>query len=515
MGIGLFVGVLTQVLRLGAAQPEPNPASAWISVLDHGANGGDTKDDTAGIQAAIDALPSTGGRVFFPSGRYYLDSSKSAAGMFHHIRVRGLTNVTLFGAGPSSEIVSRDPADTKAKYSTADPSLFYVDASEGIQFRDLSLGGKGKTDKVGDGRFACGVLFYSSTRCSVEQCSFRDLNNGIECWFSTWGRIFNNVFTGRITQSAIELFDNDYRKGSTDHHTITGNLIDGGATNSINMGIRADTSYTVIANNTIRNTYFEPILLEGTTSQHVSMTGNAIEQTGFSSYGIVLRNAERCVVSGNTIDGGGIVLWAGEGQKSTKWTVRRNIVSGNTINANKVNQNGIYVAATPPNNTASDNTFVDNMIECKMSGIHLSSTAGSWNRISGNRLVTEGQGITCETPHNQIGQNIISSGSHGIYALADPLMINENYLIGKSATDKRPVFVNVPNGASLAHGNVSTNYALSDFYGTLRASGAASQGSLQVEPGLPPAKPTKGTIYFDSTSNKMRVWDGKTWRDLW
>ena len=41
----------------------------------HGAKGDGKTDDTAGIQAAVDALPSSGGVVFFPRGTYLVSAN--------------------------------------------------------------------------------------------------------------------------------------------------------------------------------------------------------------------------------------------------------------------------------------------------------------------------------------------------------------------------------------------------------------------------------------------------------
>ena len=46
------------------------------NVKNYGAVGNGSHDDTAGIQAAINSLPSTGGTVFIPAGTYMIDTSK-------------------------------------------------------------------------------------------------------------------------------------------------------------------------------------------------------------------------------------------------------------------------------------------------------------------------------------------------------------------------------------------------------------------------------------------------------
>jgi len=63
--------------------PTRSRGTTVISVKDKGAVGDGIHDDTAAIQAAINALPSTGGTVYIPAGTYLIDTTK-------YIRLRSL-----------------------------------------------------------------------------------------------------------------------------------------------------------------------------------------------------------------------------------------------------------------------------------------------------------------------------------------------------------------------------------------------------------------------------------------
>src|SRR5690606_31931536 len=57
-------------MMAGAAYAPPvrSRGGTTVNVRDWGAAGNGTRDDTTSFQAAIDALPSTGGTVFVPAG---------------------------------------------------------------------------------------------------------------------------------------------------------------------------------------------------------------------------------------------------------------------------------------------------------------------------------------------------------------------------------------------------------------------------------------------------------------
>ncbi|MDQ0365287.1 right-handed parallel beta-helix repeat-containing protein [Catenuloplanes indicus] len=95
-----------------AAQAAPADAAAaggegWISVLDHGAAGDGTTDDTAAIQAALNAAATSSKSVVFPAGRTYKITDQLSA--------RNLTDVVISGYGATVALVggrrAPDPAE--------------------------------------------------------------------------------------------------------------------------------------------------------------------------------------------------------------------------------------------------------------------------------------------------------------------------------------------------------------------------------------------------------------------
>src|SRR5690349_6878677 len=77
------------------ATPSISIGSTTINVKNKGALGNGTHNDTAAFQAAVNALPSSGGTVYVPAGRYMIDATKS-------IHLRSHTRLRL---DPSAELV--------------------------------------------------------------------------------------------------------------------------------------------------------------------------------------------------------------------------------------------------------------------------------------------------------------------------------------------------------------------------------------------------------------------------
>ena len=69
------------------ATPQIQIGSRTINVKDKGARGDGQHDDTAAIQAAINALPDSGGTVYVPAGRYMIDAYKSLR-LHSHTRLK-------------------------------------------------------------------------------------------------------------------------------------------------------------------------------------------------------------------------------------------------------------------------------------------------------------------------------------------------------------------------------------------------------------------------------------------
>ncbi|MGI8689021.1 MAG: glycosyl hydrolase family 28-related protein [Thermomicrobiales bacterium] len=79
----------------------PTGAQAILNVKQYGAAGNGITDDTAAIQAAIDAVPASGGTVFFPPGTYIVAPKKTVG-----IVIK--SNLRLAGSGAASVLKIKD-----------------------------------------------------------------------------------------------------------------------------------------------------------------------------------------------------------------------------------------------------------------------------------------------------------------------------------------------------------------------------------------------------------------------
>lgn len=94
----------------------------FLSVKSYGAVGDGTTNDTAAVQAAIDAAPSTGAVIWFPAGTYKLVTSALTL----------KSNLTLLGAGTLSSIIHQTTTTVSA--------LVGVDVNN-VTIKDLQLQG--------------------------------------------------------------------------------------------------------------------------------------------------------------------------------------------------------------------------------------------------------------------------------------------------------------------------------------------------------------------------------------
>lgn len=140
MSVGVTGGTMTGELilsgdptdDLGAATKQyvDNAAGSFFNVKTYGAVGDGVTDDRAAIQAALDAVPSTGGTVFFPVGTYLISKGATRGGgtyggLFPKAKTR------LLGEGQESCI--------KLNSGTDKVDVIYASSKTGLSFENLQV----------------------------------------------------------------------------------------------------------------------------------------------------------------------------------------------------------------------------------------------------------------------------------------------------------------------------------------------------------------------------------------
>jgi len=268
-----------------------------INVADYGTDG-------AAIQAAINALPVTGGMIFIPEGTYLVDAPLTVP----------YANTSIVGSGKSTILKSITPAIYE---------MFNIDSKENLQFRDLHI--EGSID---------GLYFKACHNSKVMNCSFYNIgdvaiNDKIA---SNNLSIFNCIFD-TVGYYGIQLRGSDCR--------IQGNyftLIEVDCIITENVSER-----TIITNNNFILFSGYGIDIGGDFSV---VSGNNINYCGLG----ILISSDHSIITNNQIN---YSEWDGIGVASTNGCVINNNIITNSV------RHGIY-AIHDTHNTISGNEIIDN-----------------------------------------------------------------------------------------------------------------------------------------------------------
>ncbi len=312
-----------------ACAPPAATSSLTASVRDpaYGARGDGVTDDTAAIQAAVDAVAGTGGTLTVPEGTYRVNAVTSiqiggamtlqfsagavlqaipnSAGTYSVITVQGASGVNILGG-----TLQGDYGNPVTHTGTT-----------GEWGMGLSISGSSQVAVVGVTVQDCwGDGFYLEngssgiTVCSVQAAHNR--RNGMSIVSADTVVVRDSLFTGSggtLPGDGIDIEPNPTE--TVNQVTITGCTLSGNAGDGIADGVPV--AYTGAASITA-----------------VTISGNAISGNGTStpgSSGIDVSNVSGHLVTGNTITGNtgdGILLE----QYATGTTVTGNTVTGNTGN---------------------------------------------------------------------------------------------------------------------------------------------------------------------------------------
>jgi Pectate lyase superfamily protein/Right handed beta helix region len=279
-------------------------SAAVINVTTYGATGNGTTDDTASIQNALNAVPADGAEVYVPAGNYKITAT---------IKIKSKTRFRGDGMRASRIFWG----------ATADGDLIenadQANGNTGIIIEDLEIDGNRASSYNANVFAGFGIELGNVTDFHVERCYIHDVvRDGIDVTgvagsgsgYSQKGFITNNLITGNgrpYTEGGIT-----YQDGAgvgiiiaTDiviaNNVITGNSSVGvhlEKNNAAEVLEEISISDNIIRNNVAGGVYVVGHSGSGGEAEHISITGNTIENVG---EGIRIENARHYLVASNRI----------------------------------------------------------------------------------------------------------------------------------------------------------------------------------------------------------------------
>lgn len=157
------------------------PTAFPANVFSYGATGNGSTDDTAAIQAAINAVNAAGGGVVaFPAGTYLVGS------------LTGYPNVALLGAGRESAILKANANSINILTVTGTATDSAYEVAHASPVVDLGFDANGHTGC--EGIAWIGVAYFT-----VERCTFDGFTVGVEFYGSLQGRVDDCKFLSNAT----------------------------------------------------------------------------------------------------------------------------------------------------------------------------------------------------------------------------------------------------------------------------------------------------------------------------
>lgn len=293
---------------------------AWFNVLDYGAVGNGTTDDTAAIQACVDAaVAAGGGAVFLPTGTYKITSAISVISR----------KISIFGEGADATVIEalscnginiRTPSSDRDTQFFEDFSLIGADGSTANWAAIESILPPGGTTGV-DSRDGLhfnrlklidwnqGFIIADTWEWSIQFCKIQKVRNPI--------RLNNYAMVGRILNNFMVYESGDTHGGSAQPYAIDvqgpvseGLVIQGNQLYGFAQGLHAVNS--VFLNFDFNDVYAtQYCVYVATVNNLFTCIGNYFELNQNNSIGVYLTpfnteiNSQNIIHSNNFIASGG------------------------------------------------------------------------------------------------------------------------------------------------------------------------------------------------------------------
>jgi len=250
-------------------------------------------NDHLKIQAALDALPATGGEVKLLDGTYNCEASVG----------RNISNITLRGNGKNTILTT----------TTADLDIISFTGSSGSELTGILLADFCVDGNAGSATNDIGIKWSYVDESEIRNCWVLDNGEGgIELYYSDFNRITGNLCKGN-TLSGIATYSGSSKNtisgnisvgnttngiyiDETSHSTITDNVCQGNGRNGIR--VTTDSVNNAIADNICQGNTEAGIYIAGS-SGYTSIHGN--QGQGNGKQGIHVYGCSYCSIIANTL----------------------------------------------------------------------------------------------------------------------------------------------------------------------------------------------------------------------
>jgi parallel beta-helix repeat protein len=399
------------------------------SVLDvthpaFGARGNGETNDTAAIQAAINAASALGGAiVYLPAGTYIIPTYLSIP-----------SNVWLRGAGSTSVIKRAD-----AKNGSGGMNLLLgVTSATDIIISDLDVDGNGaaQDEPTGSNHNQVNIRLVSATDCIIERVYSHAAING---------NIYLESCVGCTVQASMTYGATGHAGGGIGDgillHYGSDNVIDGNiCRNNANNGIvTSEGQFSTISNNACFSNGGHGIEVYSNDAAHhcvgTTVIGNSCQTN--TAHGIAVTGGAAAYLVGGRIvgnvcqantlagiyaiatdftfsaneirDNGSNGFW---GNQLTDCVIADNIISGNNT-GDTANYAGIYLQNTCPRNQIHGNAIMNGASGLQDYAINLTAVTVTNTTIGSNSLVHGGT----TAPINDAGSNTIIYSRHSVWIM--------------------------------------------------------------------------------------------------
>ncbi len=447
-----------------------------FNVRDYGATGNGVTDDTAAINLAIAAVPSTGGTVVFPRGTYLVSTTTGSATWLHAIDIKA--NVHMRGTAAAECVIKLK--DANGNYNAIISGLLNTTNCSNFLINDLTIDQNSannpiaaQSDLTNHARYA--VVIFSGQNLKAERCNFINFKST------------NTISFNGTNIDNVQILDNYFLFGPSgtvdnDHSTIYTSgrnvrilsnyfKVPTAGTAGARTAIETHGDNQYVAGNEIEN-YSKGMNITGVASSStgIVVTGNNIIRCEYGinlwSYAPGLNN---CVVSNNniTIDRdayiplGGQRLGSGINLEPTSTTSARQVsIVDNTIffvvtlagDAGDTDAGGIHWRRSVPGTTVDEDIIIArNTIQNAIGpGIRFSANMRRLKIIDNNVY----------NPGQTLSGSVSNTFRAGIFVA--PATVCEDVVVGRNAIIDDQVVATMHFGFVLPYSGTSTNCAFLD-----------------------------------------------------